>query len=153
MRRSICLLMVLAAAVAGCGGGGDEKNTGKDAAESTVRDYLTALVAKNGADACAKLTPEYQKSVLQQNQAFAQQAKADTCPKLIDAVTKSAPSVSFEGDILSKDNVGKVKLETSVRESGKQKNATVTGIRGVQRYELETRDGRWLIAKIERTGD
>jgi hypothetical protein len=151
MRRSICMLVLcLVAAVAvGCGGG-DDKKPGPADAEKTVHDYLAALVAKDGAGACGKLTPEYQKSVLQQNDAFAKSQKADTCTKLIDAITRSAPSVSFEGEILNKDNVGDVGLEVSVRDSGDQQNATVTGKQGIQRYELETRDGKWLISKIER---
>ena len=153
MRGTCCIVTVAAAAlVAGCGGGGD-KSPGPDEAEATVRQYLTALVEKDGQGACDKLTPQYQKSVVQQNQAFASQRNAETCPKLIDAITRSAPSVAFEGQVLdNRSKVGKVGLKVTVRASGDQKNATVTGVRGIQRYELETRGGRWLIARIERTG-
>ena len=152
MKRSICLLLSVAALLSACGGDdGDSKEDAARDAETTVREYLTALVDKNGAGACSKFTPEYQASVLEQNEAFAKQARARNCQQLIDAITRSSPSVSFEDEILTKENVGKVALETSVRESGDEQNATVTGKRGVQRYELETRDGNWLITKIERT--
>jgi ABC-type glycerol-3-phosphate transport system substrate-binding protein len=153
MRRTLCILLLVAAAVvAGCGGS-DNKGPSTGDAETTVREYLTALVEKKGKAACDKLTPAYQKSVVQQNQAFAKQNKAETCPQLIDAITRSAPSVAFEGEVIdSKAKVDKLDLKTSVRESGDQKNATVTGAQGIQRYELQTSDGRWLIAKIERSG-
>ena len=153
MKRSICLLLCVTAALAGCGGDdGDSKEDATRDAESAVREYLTALVDKNGAGACSRFTPEYQQSVLEQNEAFAKQARARNCQQLIDAITRSSPSVSFEDKILNKDNVGKVELETKVRQSGDEWNATVTGKAGIQRYELETRDGKWLITKIERTG-
>src|SRR5687768_3909271 len=151
MKRSLCLLLCATAALAGCGG--DDGNSKEDAAkdaESAVREYLTAPVNKNGAGACGRFTPEYQASVLKQNEAFAKQAKADNCQKLIDAITRASPSVSFEEEILNKDNVREVGLETKVRQSGEEWNATVTGEAGIQRYELETRDGKWLITKIER---
>jgi hypothetical protein len=155
MGRSIsilALLCALAAVAVGCGGGDKKKDTGPEQAQQTVRAYLSALVDKNGAGACAKLTPEYQASVLKQNAAFAKQSRSRTCPELIDNITRSAPSVSFEGDILNKQNVGKVGLDVTVRKSGKQQSATVSGKRRVQRYQLETRDGKWLISKIERIG-
>jgi limonene-1,2-epoxide hydrolase len=151
-RRSGTLVVAAAVLVAGCGGGGDT-STGAGDAEATVREYLTALVEKDGARACAKLTPQYQRSVVQQNQAIASQRNAETCPKLLDAITRSARSVAFEGQVLDDTSkVGKVGLRVTVRASGDQKSATVTGARGIQRYELETRGGGWLIAKIERTG-
>ena len=153
MKRALCLLLCSTAALAGCGG--DDTNPRGDAAgdaEKAVRGYLTALLDKDGAAACSKFTPEYQRSVLEQNESFAREARARDCAQLIEAITRSSPSVRFEDQPLTKDNVGKVDLETRVRQSGEEWNATVTGRRGVQRYELETRDGRWLIAKIERAG-
>ncbi|MEA2444794.1 MAG: hypothetical protein QOJ12_2086 [Thermoleophilales bacterium] len=147
--RSRILVVVAAALVAGCGGGGAKSPTGAGEAEAAVRAYLTALVEKDGARACAKLTPQYQRSVVQQNPAIANQTKTTTCPKLLDAITRSARFVSFEGQVLDDvSKVGKLGLKVTVRGTG----ATVTGARGVQRYELETRGGRWLIAKIERMG-
>jgi hypothetical protein len=153
MKRALCLLVCATAALGGCGG--DDSDPREDAAggaEKTVREYLTALIDKDGAAACSKFTPEYQRSVLEQNDAFAREARARTCGQLIDAITRSSRSVTFEDQPLTKDNVGKVDLETRARQSGEEWNATVTGKRGVQRYELETRDGRWLITKIERAG-
>ena len=152
MKRTICLLLCATAVLGACGDDGDSKEDAMREAETTVRDYLTALVAKNGAEACSKFTPEYQASVLKQNEAFAKQSRARNCQQLIDAITRSSPSVSFEDEILNKENVGKVGLETKVRQSGEEWNATVTGKAGIQRYELETRDGKWLITKIERAG-
>ncbi len=153
MKRSICLMLCLgAAALAACGDDGDSTEEAKREAEATVREYLTALVEKNGAGACSKFTPEYQQSVLEQNEAFAKQARARNCQQLIDAITRSSPSVSFEDETLNKGNVGEISLKTTVRKSGDERNATVTGERGIQRYELETRDGKWLITKIERAG-
>jgi hypothetical protein len=152
MKRTICLLLCATAVLGGCGDDGDSKEDAMRDAETTVREYLAALIDKQGAEACSKFTPEYQASVLKQNESFAKQAKATNCAQLIDAITKSSPSVSFEDEILNRENVGKIGLKSTVRESGDEQNATVTGERGIQRYELETRDGKWLIAKIERTG-
>ena len=153
MKRAACLLLCSMAAIAGCGGDdGDPKEEAAKDAETTVREYLTALVAKDGAAACGKFSEEYRQSVLEQNESFARQARARDCAQLIDAITRSSKSVSFEDEPLSRDKVGKVALESSVRQSGEEWNATVTGQRGIQRYELETRDGKWLITKIERRG-
>ena len=153
MKRALCLLFCATAALGGCGG--DDPEPRADAAgdaEKTVREYLTALLDKDGAAACSKFTPQYQRSVLEQNESFAKEARARNCAQLIEAITRSSPSVRFEDQPLTKENVGKVALETRARQSGDEWNATVTGRRGVQRYELETRDGKWLITKIERAG-
>ena len=154
MRRRVILILAFAAlAVAACGGGGeDEKAAAADDAEATVRSYLEALLAKRGADACAKFTPEYQRSVVRQNRDFARERGLDDCAGLLDAVTRANPSVTFEGRPLERGTIGRLDFQTSVRASGEGHNATVTGALGIQRYELETRDGRWLIAAIERTG-
>ena len=153
MRRPACLTLILLALVpAACGGGGgDSGPRSADGAEETVRGYLQALVAKRGADACARFTPEYQRSVMRQNREFARAKRVKDCAGLLDEVTRANPSVTFEGRPLTRETVGKLEFETSVRQSGKEHNATVTGKRGMQRYELETRGGRWLIAQIERT--
>lgn len=153
MKRALCLLLCATAALGGCGG--DDTDPREDAAgdaEKTVREYLTALLDKDGAAACSKFAPQYQRSVLEQNESFARESRARTCAQLIDAITRSSPSVRFEDQPLTKDNVGKLDLETRARQSGEEWNATVTGKRGVQRYELQTRDGKWLITKIERVG-
>jgi hypothetical protein len=153
MKRSISILLCAGAVIAGCGGddGDDSREDAARDAESTVRGYLTALVEKNGGEACSRFTREYQQSVLKQNESFAKQNRARNCTQLIDAITRASPSVSFENEILNEDNVGEVGLETRVRQSGDEWNGTVTGKAGIQRYELETRDGKWLITKIERT--
>ena len=146
-------IFVLALALAACGGGDDraeQEKENRSGAEATVRAYLTALVTKNGEEACSKFTPEYQRSVVQQNQAFARSKGVDDCAGLINALTRAAPSVTFEGSKLTPDSVSKLRFETSVRQNGEEYNATVTGRQGIQRYELETRDGDWRISKIER---
>ena len=156
--RHLLCLIGLAAALAGCGGD-DEKATtepGKsgdaEGAEAVVRDYLRALVAKDGAKACAQLTPAYQKSVVMQNEEFAKKEGARTCPALIDAVTAASRRVTFEGQPLNARTVEDVELVGAVRQGGQEQNATVTGAQGLQRYELVTSDGRWLIAEITRAG-
>jgi hypothetical protein len=156
MRRLMCV--VLLAALAGCGGDddGDRPQGGQGGdragAEAAVRDYLRALVAKDGSAACSHLTPDYQRSVVQQNEEFARKQGAGNCAELIDAITRESGSVTFEGQPLNADTVGKLKLEVSVREGGQASNATVTGARGLQRYELITSDDKWLIAEITRAG-
>ena len=152
--RLTALLIGLAVALAGCGGddAAEERRANQDAAEKTVRAYLIALIDKRGAEACAKFTPEYQRSVLRQNREFAREEGVDDCAGLLDAITRASPSVAFEGRPLTRDTVGDIPLKTSVRQSGEAHNATVTGAQGMQRYELETRDGRWLISAIERVG-
>ena len=153
MKRALCLLICATAALGGCGGDdGDPRGDASKDAEKTVREYLSALLDKDGAAACGKFTPEYQRSVLEQNKSFAEENRARSCPELIEAITRSSPRVTFEDEPLTKGNVGKVELQATARQSGEEWNATVTGRRGVQRYELETRDGRWLITKIARTG-
>src|SRR5688500_552996 len=141
MRHVLCLLG-LAAALAGCGGDDDgnggnaQPKADRKGAETAVRDYLRALVAKDGEAACGKLTPDYQRSVLEQNQEFAEKQGADSCGELIDAVTKTSRSVTFEGQPLNAKTVDSLKLVVTVRQGGQEQNATVTGAQGLQRYEL-----------------
>jgi limonene-1,2-epoxide hydrolase len=146
VRRAICLLLALAAVATGCGGGDSKPDAA--GAQTLVREYLTALVSKDGKAACSKLTPEYQRSVFAQNQAFAKSSGATDCVSLIDKLTHSAPSVSFEGATLTPDTVKKLAFEVKVDGS----KATVTGKKKIQQYELVTRDGHWVIAKIARLG-
>jgi hypothetical protein len=155
---SLLLLVAAVAPLAACGGD-DGDSTGKTqlakegdrkGAESTVRDYLRALVDKDGAAACSKLTSEYQRSVVKQNAAFAKAKGIDTCEELIDTLTHGAPSVLFEGQRLTKQNVDTVKLVVTVRQGGEEQNATVTGAQGLQRYQLVTSKGKWLISEVER---
>jgi hypothetical protein len=155
-RQIACLLLI--AVVAGCGGGDDDGGKtqlsaegDRKGAEQTVRDYLRALVDEDGAKACSKLTPAYQQSVLKQNAEFARRQKADTCAELIDAITRVSGSVTFEGQPLNAQSVGKLKLIVTVREGGREQNATVTGAEGLQRYELVTNNGKWLIGEITRS--
>src|SRR5215217_731532 len=159
-RLAACLLIAAAAPLVGCGGGDDDK-TGKaqlsqagdrQGAEDTVRDYLRALVNKDGDAACAKLTPAYRRSVLEQNAEFAKKQHAKTCGELIDAVTRESRTVTFEGQPLNSRTVGKIKLVVSLRQGGEEQNATVAGTQGLQRYELITGDGKWLIEEIEQAG-
>jgi hypothetical protein len=161
MRRTVWLLLLVvlvAAPLASCGGDDGDRpgktqlsNEGdRKGAEKAVRDYLRALVDKDGDAACNKLTPEYQKAVVKQNAAFARQTKVSTCAELIDTLTQNAPSVLFEGQKLTKQNVDTIKLVTTVRSGGEEQNATVTGAQGLQRYELVTSDDKWLITEISR---
>lgn len=151
--RALATLVALLA-LSACGGDDpeEERKANQAGAESTVREYLTALVDKDGSAACSKFTPDYQRAVVRQNRDFARDNKVNDCPALIDKITRVSPSVSFEGKPLDRDAIGGLELKTSVRANGEAFNATVTGAAGVQRYELETRDGRWLIANIERVG-
>jgi hypothetical protein len=156
--RRVTSGVLLLAALAGCGGDddGDQAQGGqsgdRQGAEAAVRDYLRALVAKDGEGACAKLTPGYQRSVVEQNEEFARKQRADTCAELIDAITTQSRSVTFEGQPLNAKTVGTIKLVATVREGGEAANATVTGARGLQRYELVTSDGMWLITEITNAG-
>ena len=161
MRHKLILLLVcLLTAAAGCGGGDDDKggksqrsNAGDaEGAEDTVRDYLRALVDKDGAAACEKLTPEYQRAIVEQNRDFARKAGASDCASLVEAITREAPNATFEGEPLNEDTVDKLPLQVAVRQSGDEQNATVMGQQGLQRYELFTQDGRWSIMEIVQAG-
>lgn len=168
MRRVLLLICVgLISAAAGCGGGDDgdggkgeinpsklQRSTAGDSegAEETVRDYLRALVEKDGGAACAKLAPELQKSMVEQNADLAREKGARDCESLIDAVSKDAPRTTFEGRPLNEKTVGSIPLRVTVRQNGEEENATVTGAQGIQRYELYTTDGRWAIAEIAQGG-
>ena len=162
MRRALALLAI-SALVAGCGGGdggggglsdaGAPRREGdRKGAENAVRDYLRALVDKDGDRACSKFTPAYQRSVVEKNAEFARKHGARSCGPLIDAITKSAGPATFEGQPLNASTVGKIKLEATVRVGGEEQNATVTGAQGLQRYELVTSDGKWLIADVTDAG-
>ena len=147
--------MLVAFGLAACGGGDGgadaEKSRRAGGAEDTVRGYLKALVAGRGGDACAKFTAEYQRALMRQNREFARSKRARDCAGLMEALTRATPSVTFEGRPLKPDTVGKLKLKASVVRSGAEYKGVVTGVRGMQRYEVETRGGRWLITGIERT--
>lgn len=167
-RHLACHLLTAAVAVGGCGGddgidpnnrsgGGDKKlqrSTAGDAkgAEGTVRDYLRALVDGNGGEACAKLTPEYQKSVVEQNRDFAAKAGVKDCASLIEAVVKQTPRTTFEGRPLNEKTVDTIPLKATVRQNGQEQNATVTGTQGLQRYELYTTEGNWAISEVVQAG-
>lgn len=161
----LCGLIAAAFAAAGCGGDDTGQTGGKSGAktqrssagdtkgaEAAVRDYLGALVGKDGAKACDKLAPEYRKSLLDQNRDFARKAGATDCASLIEAVTRQAPRATFEGQPLNEQTVGTIPLEVTIRLNGKEQNATVTGAQGLQRYELFTADGRWWITEIVQAG-
>ena len=162
-RRVLCLLLLLSTAsvVHGCGGDDEkdkkvkgQRSTAGDSggAEDAVRGYLAALIDHDGAEACDRLAPEYQKSVLAQNREFARQSGAKDCASLIDAVTKRSPRVTFEGQPLNDKTVDKIKLVVTVRLNGEEQNATVTGAQGLQRYELRTQDDKWWIFEITQAG-
>ena len=161
MRLVLVLMVAAAVAFAGCGGGDDGGSGGNRAAtpkrdskgaENAVREYLRALVNKDGAAACGKFTPDYQRSILEQNSEFATKRKITTCPDLIDAITKSAGPATFEGRPLNAGTVDKIELESTVRLGGNEQNATVTGTQGLQRYELITSKGEWMIAEVTNAG-
>ena len=162
MRRAVTAGLVGAAvALAACGGGDDDKTSGgwspkqegdRKGAENAVRDYLRALAAKNGAEACSHFTPEYQRTVVEKNKEFARQHGADNCAELISAITAEAGPPTFEGQKLNASTVDKLKLVATVRVGGEEQNATVTGAQGLQRYELHTSDGKWLIAEVDSAG-
>ena len=161
--RRVATAGIVAAAVglAACGGGDDDKNSGvgspkqegdRKGAETAVRDYLRALAAKNGERACSHFTPEYQRTVVDKNKEFARQHGADNCGELISAITAEAGPPTFEGQKLNASTIDKLKLVATVRVGGEEQNATVTGAQGLQRYELHTSGGKWLIAEVESAG-
>jgi hypothetical protein len=159
MRRAAALLACLVTIpAAGCGGddksndpvGKVQHSTAGDSkgAEKTVRGYLHALVGHNGKDACDRLTPEYRKSVVEQNRDYARRVGAKDCAAVVTAATKQTPHITFEGRPLDDKSVDKIPLRVTVRLNGKEQNATVTGSLGIERYELFTQDGHWWISEI-----
>jgi hypothetical protein len=90
--------------------------------------------------------------VIAQNRVFAKKQGASTCPELIDAITRAAGPATFEGQTLNARTVDKLKLVVTVRVGGEEQNATVTGSQGLQRYELITEGGNWMIAEITQAG-
>ena len=162
MRRAVTAGLVAAAVgLAACGGGDDDNSTGvgspkregdRKGAENAVRDYLRALIAKNGEQACSHFTPEYQRRIVEKNQEFARQHGADNCAELVSAITATAGPPTFEGQKLNESSIDKLKLVATVRVGGEEQNATVTGAQGLQRYELHTSGGKWLIAEVESAG-
>ena len=163
-RRALPTLFLILA-LAGCGGddakkettGGNGKQQAEEGdpkgAETAVRDYLKALIAGDGASACDQLSPEYQKSVVDQNADIIRGNDSRDCPAVVAAIVKSAPRLTFEGnDLKGNGSVDKLDLKISVRISGKGQNATVTGAQGLQRYELEMRGEDWKIASITSAG-
>jgi limonene-1,2-epoxide hydrolase len=155
MRRALAMIAISALA-AGCGGGSDvgspKREGDRKGAENAVRDYLRALVDKDGDRACSKFTRSYQRTVVEKNAEFARKQGVDTCGALIDSVTKTAGPATFEGRPLNSSTVEKIKLVTTVRVGGEEQNATVTGAQGLQRYELVTDGGRWLIDDVTDAG-
>lgn len=154
-RRPRLVLLLPALFLAACGGGDgaeEERADAREEAQAAVRAYLTAVVDKRGAAACERFTPEYQRELLRQHRAFAREHEVDDCAGLLDATLRATPKVNFEGKPLERETIDELELQATVRQSGEGHNATVTGRRGRQRYELETRDGRWLIAGIEQVG-
>src|SRR3954447_197735 len=154
-------LTAAAVALPGCGGSSDDSTSDvgaplregdRQGAQNAVRDYLRALVQKNGEKACSKFTPEYQDLVVERNKEFARQHGADNCGELIGAITATAGPPTFEGQKLNASSVEKIKLIARVRAGGEEQNATVTGTQGLQRYELHTSDGKWLIAEVTSGG-
>ena len=163
MRRAVTAGLVAAVVgLAACGpSSGDDKNAGvgspqregdRKGAENAVRDYLRALIARNGERACSHFTPEYRREVVDKNRDFARKHGADDCGELVSAVTAEAGPPTFEGQKLSESSIEKLKLVATVRVGGEEQNATVTGAQGLQRYELHTSGGKWLIAEVESAG-
>ena len=162
MRRAVTAGLVAAAVgLSACGGGDDDKSSGigsperegdRKGAETAVRDYLRALIDKNGERACSHFTPEYQETIVDRNQDFARKHGADNCGELVSAITAEAGPPTFEGQKLNASTIDKLKLEATVRVGGEEQNATVTGAAGLQRYELHTSGGKWLIAEVESSG-
>ena len=157
MRRLVTVGLVAAAVGLAACGGDDDKTSGvgtpqqegdRKGAENAVRGYLRALTAKNGGKACSYFTPDYQRSVVEKNREFARRHGADNCAELISAITAEAGPPTFEGQKLNGSTVDKLKLVATVRVGGEEQNATVTGSQGLQRYELVTSKGRWLIASL-----
>jgi hypothetical protein len=160
VRRVVTAGLVAAAVVLGaCGGDDKSSDSGspqqegdRKGAEKAVRDYLRALIAKNGKQACSHFTPEYQRTVVERNREYARRRGADNCAELISAITAEAGPPTFEGQKLNEATLDKLKLVATVRVGGEEQNATVTGAQGLQRYELHTSGGKWLIAEVESTG-
>lgn len=105
---------VIAAGLAGCGGGGSSDLSSPSA---TAKTYLSAVGNGDGKTACSALSPDLQQKALQG--AKASGLKANTCPDLFSQVKAHLTSDERKRFLNAK--------VTSVSQSGNHATLTVAG--------------------------
>ena len=127
-------MAAVAAALAGCGGGGEKSKPDPQAAADAVTGFTTAFAAGDGAKACSLLTSAAAS-------AFAKRAQTATgardCPTSIERVHDLVGSSVTEP--LSKATVGQVKV------TGDTATTTVTASGHSTTVTLTKQDGAWKL--------
>jgi len=120
----LAIVAVLAAGLLpGCGG------SSGGSPQKTIRTFLDATAAGDGAKACAQLTEEAKRQITRG-------ASCERAIKLVGALLASAT---------------KSAKVTNVKSQGDTASATVAAAGGTRAtYRLRKSDGKWLIAKVER---
>jgi hypothetical protein len=143
MRSPIaCLLLVITAAVAGCGSGEKSSSSPADA----VRVYHAAIADGDAGKACDQLSDQAQKQLRDSTQGAAR----GSCEQVIELV------VAFY-DRTTKEALRKAKV--TVKEKGDSATASFqapVGLGGppqTQTYELSRQGGEWKINQLGLIGD
>ena len=127
MGRSLIAVLVLAAALAGCGGGNDQ-----DDAQATVKEFFTAIEKKDADKLCDDLLT---KDFIEQSTGASGDRAGQECRSQFKSLQATGVKL---------DNVGRVRIDGD--------NATVTatveaqGQRRPQVFHLKKEDGAWRLA-------
>jgi hypothetical protein len=128
VRRALVLSCVLAA-LAGCGGDGDDD---PDEVRQTLRDFVTATNERDGETLCGELlTQEYKEKA---TGATGDRAD-DACEQQLDVTT------GLEVDLIS---IGKTEVDGD--EATLRAVIDADGVRAPRLFRLEREDGRWKLA-------